>query len=150
MATKLEDLLPSADEFAEKVALAEADEAAKRMREQSAADVEKKALIDQLSKPSGVSDEEGIRRGIAIIERAVRNRNTQVLIYRFPNSLCTDGGRAINQQEPGWEDTLTGVPKEIYQLWYKHFRPKGYKLRAEIIDFPEGLPGDVGLTLKWS
>ena len=150
MATKLEDLLPSANEFAQKVALAEADEATKRMREQSAADVEKKALIDQLSKPSGVSDEEGIRRGIAIIERAVRNRNTQVLIYRFPNSLCTDGGRAINQQEPGWEDTLTGVPKEIYQLWYKHFRPKGYTLRAEIIDFPEGLPGDVGLTLKWS
>ena len=150
MATKLEDLLPTANEFAEKVALAEAEEATKRMREQSAADMEKKALVDQLSKPSGVSEEEGIRRGIAIIERAVRNRNTQVLIHRFPNSLCTDGGRAINQQEPGWENTLTGVPKEIYQLWYKHFRPKGYMLRAEIIDFPEGLPGDVGLTLKWA
>ena len=150
MATKLEDLLPTANDFAQKVALAEAEEATKRMREQSAADLEKKALVDQLSKPSGVSEEEGIRRGIVIIERAVRNRSTQVLIHRFPNSLCTDGGRAINQQEPGWESTLTGVPKEIYELWYKHFRPKGYTLRAEIIDFPEGLPGDVGLTLKWA
>jgi hypothetical protein len=24
---------------------------------------------------------------------------------RFPNELCTDKGRAINQQEPGWENT---------------------------------------------
>jgi hypothetical protein len=100
-----------------KVALAEAEEATKRMREQSAADLEKKALVDQLSKPSGVFEEEAIRRGIAIIERAVRNRNTQVLINRFPNSLCTHGGRAINQQEPGWKNTLTGLPKEIYELW---------------------------------
>ena len=112
MATKLEDLLPNANDFAQKVALAEAEEATKRMREQSAADLEKKALVDQLSKPSGVSEEEAIRRGIAIIERAVRNRNTQVLINRFPNSLCTDGGRAINQQEPGWESTLTGCPRK--------------------------------------
>jgi hypothetical protein len=63
--------------------------------------------------------------------------------------LCTDGGRAINQQEPGWENTLTGRPKEIYQLWAKYFRPRGYRLRVEIVDFPGGMPGDIGMTLKW-
>jgi hypothetical protein len=28
-------------------------------------------------------------------------------------------------------------------------RPLGYKLRVQIIDFPGGMPGDVGITLKW-
>jgi hypothetical protein len=41
------------------------------------------------------------------------------------------------------------VPKEIYQLWAKYFRPRGYKLRVEIVEYPGGLPGDVGMTLKW-
>ena len=45
--------------------------------------------------------------------------------------------------------TLTGVPKEIYQLWYKHFRPRGYRLRVQIIDFPGGMPGDIAMTLCW-
>ena len=45
---------------------------------------------------------------------------------------------AINNQEPGWENTLTGVPKEIYQLWQRHFRPKGYKLRFQIVEKDSG------------
>jgi hypothetical protein len=84
-----------------------------------------------------------------MIERAVSNGKSEIQVYRFPNKLCTDHGRAINQQESGWEQTLTGVPKEIYQLWDRHFRPRGYKLKAEIVSFPNGMPGDVGITLKW-
>src|SRR5947209_6245783 len=83
-----------------------------KARKRAAAEAEKQALLDQLKKPSGVSDEEAVRRAIAIIERAVSNGRTEVQVYRFPNTLCTDKGRAINQQEPGWESTLTGVPKE--------------------------------------
>jgi len=91
-----------------------------------------------------------VSRGLAsIIERAVSNGLTEVQVCRFPNNLCTDRGRAINQQEPGWETTLTGFPNEIYQLWAKYFRERGYKLRVEILDFPGGMPGDVGMTLKW-
>jgi hypothetical protein len=52
--------------------------------------------------------------------------------------------------EAGWSETLTGVPKEIYQLWHKYFRDKGYQLRVEIVDFPNGMPGDVGMTLVWA
>jgi hypothetical protein len=44
---------------------------------------------------------------------------------------------------------LTGLSKEICQLWAKYFRARGYKLRVEIVDFPGGMPGDVGMTLKW-
>ena len=149
MASKPDELLPKASDFMKKLALAEAEEASKEARRLAEAEAEKKALLDQLTKPSGVSDEEAIRRAVKIIERAVSNGRTEVQIHRFPNQLCTDRGRAINQQEPGWENTLTGKPKEIYQLWAKYFRPRGYKLKVEIVDFPGGMPGDVGMTLKW-
>jgi hypothetical protein len=149
MTTKPGDLLPSAGDIMKKLALAEAEEASKQARQLAEAEAEKKALLDQLTKPSGLSDEEAIRRAIKIIERAVSNGRTEVQVHRFPNQLCTDRGRAINQQEPGWENTLTGRPKEIYEFWAKYFRPRGYKLKVEIIDFPGGMPGDVGMTLKW-
>jgi hypothetical protein len=149
MASKPDALLPSAKDIMQKIALAEAEKASEEARLRAQAEAEKKELIDRLTKPSGVSDEEAISRAIRIIERAASNGLTEVQVHRFPNHLCTDKGRAINQQEPGWENTLTGVPKEIYQLWAKYFRDRGYKLRVEIIDFPGGMPGDVAMTLKW-
>ena len=149
MTSKIDDLLPTAKDFLKKLALAEADEAAKQAKKDAEAEAEKQALLDQLRAPSGVSDEEAIRRALKMIERAVSNGKSEIQVYRFPNKLCTDHGRAINQQESGWEQTLTGVPKEIYQLWDRHFRPRGYKLKAEIVSFPNGMPGDVGITLKW-
>ena len=143
-------LVPSANEVRQQIALAEAEEVKKQARAQAEAEAEKKALIDQLSKAPGTSDEEAIRRGLEIIHRAIKNRVTEVEIIRFPNELCTDKGRAINQQEPGWENTLTGTPKEIYQFWDKYFRPRGYKLRVQIVDFPGGLPGEIAMTVSWS
>jgi hypothetical protein len=142
--------LPTAQEVMEKLALAEGEKASEAVRKHAAAEAEKKALIDRLTKPSGLSDDEVLKRTEAIIERAVTNGLTEVQVYRFPNSLCTDHGRAINQQEPGWETTLTGVPKEIYDFWERQLRPLGYKLKVQIIDFPGGMPGDVGITLKWA
>ena len=142
--------LPSAKDFAQKLSLVEAEEAAAAARAQRQAEDSRKALLEQLSKPSGVSDEEAIRRAIKMIENAVSNRREEVQVYRFPNRLCTDRGRAINQVERGWEDTLTGIPREIYLLWDRHFRDRGYGLRVEIVDFPNGMPGDVGMTLTWT
>jgi hypothetical protein len=142
--------LPSAQQMMEKLALAEAEKAAEAARKHAAAEAEKKALLDKLSAPSGVSEEERMKRAAAIIERAVANGLTEVLVMRFPNTLCTDKGRAINQQEPGWEQTLTGLPKELYDFWDRQLRPLGYKFKCQIIDFPGGVPGDVGITLKWA
>lgn len=116
MAGKTDALLPSAKDFMKKLALAQAEEANKEEKARAKAEAEKTALINHLQKPSGVSDDEGIKRAVIIIERAVKNGLTEVQVHRFPNALCTDRGRAINQQEKGWEHTLTGVPKEIYGL----------------------------------
>ena len=149
MSIKPDAKLPSAKDFMQKMALAEAEEASKEARLRAEAEAEKKALLDHMSKPSGVTDETRMERVAAIIQRAVNNGQTEVFVGKFPNSLCTDHGRAINQAEPGWEKTLTGKPKEIYDLWEKYFRPRGYRLRVQIVDFPGGMPGDVGMTLSW-
>jgi hypothetical protein len=149
--TATEDLamVPSAKALMEKIALAEADKASEEMRRRATEEAEKKALIERLTKPSGLSDEEVMKKAAVIIERAAKNGLTEVQVYRFPNTICTDRGRAINQQEPGWETTLTGIPKEIYQFWDRRLRPLGYRLRVQIVDFSGGVPGDVGMTLKW-
>ena len=146
---KPDDLLPPAKDYLKKIALAEAEEASEQMRARSEAEAEKKALLDQFAKPSGISDEEAIRRAVAIIERATKNRLTEVQVYRFPNSLCTDRGRAINQMEKGWEKTLNGIPKEIYQLWRDYLQPRGYRIRYQVVDFPGGVPGDISITISW-
>jgi hypothetical protein len=147
--TTMIDQLPTAKDLMKQIALAEAEKASQAAREHSTAEAEKKALIERLKKPTGLTDEEKIQRAAGIVRRAVESGLTEVPIYRFPNELCTDHGRAINQSEPGWENTLTGEAKELYKLWYDHLRPRGYKIRVQIVDWPDGLPGDIGVTLSW-
>src|SRR3974390_1314763 len=147
--TKIDDLLPTAKEIQKQSALKEAEKAEEAARRAVAAEAEKQHLIERLGKPSGLSEEDKVKLAANIIQRAVRNGMTEVQVYRFPNSLCTDHGRAINQREAGWEKTLTGIPKEIFQLWADHLKPRGYKIAYQIIDFPGGMPGDIGVTLSW-
>jgi hypothetical protein len=146
---KMDDLLPTASEILKQAALKEAEKAGEAARRAAAAEEEKRQLIERLSKPSGKSEEEKVKLAATVIQRAVRNGLSEVQVYRFPNTLCTDRGRAINQREEGWEKTLTGIPKEIFQLWADHLKPKGYRIAYQVIDFPGGMPGDIGVTLSW-
>jgi hypothetical protein len=149
MSASIDELLPTARQVMAKIAQVESEKATEYMRKAAAADAEKRALIGRLSKPSGLSEDEKIKLAANVIQRAVNNGLTEVQVYRFPNLLCTDHGRAINQQETGWETTLTGIPKEVYQLWRDYLQPRGYRIRFQIIDFPGGMPGDIGVTLAW-
>jgi hypothetical protein len=150
MSTAAADLLPTVKQAMEKLALVEAEKANEALRQKERADAEKKALLDRLSQPSGLSEEEALKQAAAIIQRALKNGLTEVEVLRFPNALCTDQGRAINNNlEPGWENTLTGLPREMYQFWERHLRPLGYKVRFQVVDFSGGVPGDIGVTLKW-
>jgi hypothetical protein len=142
MSVNVDDLLPSAVDINKKMAEAEAAKASEYMRKQAAADAEKKALLDKLKGPSGVSDEERLNR-------AVNNGLTEIEVGRFPNSLFTDHGRAINQAEAGWEKTLTGLPKELYEFWKQFLQPRGYRLKFQIVDWSGGKPGDIGISLAW-
>ena len=120
MAGTIDDRLPKASDAALRVAEAEAAKADERKRAAAAAEAEKQALIESFQKVPSLSLEEKIDRAAAIIERAVKSGLIEVEVLRFPNELCTDRGRAINQAEPGWENTLTGIPKDMYQFWNEH------------------------------
>ena len=149
MPGSIDDLIPNANQIRKEAALKEAQKAEEYARLAAAVESEKRALIERLTRPSGKSEEEKIQLASTVIQRAVRNGLTEVQVYRFPNSLCTDNGRAINQQEPGWEKTLTGIPKEIFQLWVDYLKPRGYRIGYQIIDYPGGVPGDIGITIAW-
>jgi hypothetical protein len=148
---KLSDPLPTAKQAMEMLAQAQAERASAALRHKKKADDEKKALIDKLSAPSGISEQEAVQRATEIIQRAIKNGLTEVEVARFPKELFSDHGRAINNyMELGWENTLTGLPKEMYDFWNRHLHPLGYKLSVRVVDYSGGVPGDIGFTLKWS
>jgi hypothetical protein len=96
-----------------------------------------------------VSDEERAIIRTAIMS-AVGQGKMETLVYSFPSSLCTDRGRAINNGERDWPETLQGKAKELYDRYTEVARPQGYRLKAMIINFPGGIPGDVGFFLSWA
>ncbi len=119
----------------------------------SKAEEAQRKLIETLRETIVVTPEkvDEIRHNIALKTRAAAKRGeTDVLVMRFPSQLCSDGGRAINNAEAGWPDTLTGRPRQAFEFWREHLQPVGYRLRAMIIDWPGGLPGDVAFFLSWS
>ena len=149
MPMNIDELLPTAKEIQRQAALADAEKAEQYVQKLAAAEAEKQNLIERLGKPSGLPEDEKIRLAATVIQRAVRNGLSEVQIYRFPNSLCTDRGRAINRRAPGWEKTLTGIPREIFQLWSDYLKPRGYRILYQIIDLPGRMPGDISIVLSW-
>jgi hypothetical protein len=84
-----------------------------------------------------------------LVMRAAADGKYEAMIYSFPSSLCTDSGRAINNAQSGWPDTLQGKAKELYDLFQEVAKPQGYGLNAAVINFPGGMPGDIGFFLTW-
>jgi hypothetical protein len=93
--------------------------------------------------------EDAHSRVSAALRAAAERGVTQLQAFTFPSELCTDGGRAINNSDPDWPNTLVGFAKEAYEFYKAELQQHGYKLRAEIIDFPGGKPGEVAVTLFW-
>jgi CBS domain-containing protein len=73
----------------------------------------------------------------------------EFLLLRFPSQVCSDGGRAVNVPDPGWPSTLRGEAAEIYSRWSHDLQPQGFHLSARVVDFPDGMPGDIGMFLVW-
>lgn len=83
------------------------------------------------------------------IRIAAQNGQHHLQVFTFPSSYCSDGGRRINIADPEWPTTLTGFAKDAYEFYQTELRPLGYKLRAEIINFPGGMPGEIAMSLAW-
>lgn len=96
-----------------------------------------------------VSDDEiaMVRR---LVANAVKDGKMEAMVYSFPSALCSDSGRAVNNNDPRWPETLQGKAREFFERYEEFGRPQGYKLKAMVINFPGGIPGDIGLFLNWA
>ena len=92
---------------------------------------------------------EAIDRINKAVRTAAQRGEHKLQALTFPCSFCNDGGRRINNLLPDWPDSLEGFAKKAYEFYVKELRPLGYKLHAEVISFKDGVPGEVGLFLKW-
>jgi hypothetical protein len=92
---------------------------------------------------------EAIDRINHAVSVAAKNGQHQLQVVTFPCKFCSDGGRRINIADPEWPSTLEGFAKRAYDFYLKELRPLGYKLHAEIVSYPGGMPGEAALILKW-
>jgi hypothetical protein len=71
-------------------------------------------------------------------------------LIRFPCDLCSDGGRKIDVAEIDWPTTLRGEAAEVYARWEHELRPAGFRLRAQIVEYLDGIPNTIALSLAWA
>jgi hypothetical protein len=83
------------------------------------------------------------------VHSAAEHGKSEFMVIKFSSDLCTDGGRAINNADPDWPNTLTGFAKKAYDFFEKELKPQGFKARVEVLDYPKGIIGDIGLFLMW-
>ncbi len=98
----------------------------------------------------GAFDESELLILLDHIAIAARSGVFEYEVMDFPSAFCSDGGRAINNSEPTWPNTLQGKAKNFHDLWQEHGKPQGYRLKARVISYPRGFIGDISLLVDWS
>jgi hypothetical protein len=139
----------SAADIKHRMAEREAAKAAEELRHVKEQEERQKAVMEELHKPFDRSAEQLMQVVMQLVSHAAERAQTEVQVYRFPNALCSDRGRRINNAEPDWEATLEGRPKFAYEFWRDQLRPLGFHLKAEVLEYPGGMPGDIGFILTW-
>ena len=139
----------SADAIRSRMAEAEAQKMAGKSHQKQEQEEKQKAVIEELHKPFGQTPEQLMQKVMELVKHAAESGQSEVQVYRFPNALCNDRGRKINNSEAGWEATLEGRPKAAYDFWHEQLRPLGFHLKAEVLDYPGGMTGDIGFILSW-
>jgi hypothetical protein len=92
---------------------------------------------------------DALERVALMVRRALEQGERQVLVFQFPSDWLPDQGRSITSRAEDWHAHLDGFARRAYDYYEKELKPRGFQLRAEILDWPNGIPGDVGLFLRW-
>jgi hypothetical protein len=139
----------SAADLKRRMAEREAAKAAEELRRMREHEDKQKAVMAEFHKPPERTPEQLMQTVMQLVNHAAESGQSEVQVYRFPNELCSDRGRRINNSEPDWEQTLEGRPKAAYEFWHDHLRSLGFGLKAEVLEYPGGMPGDIGFFLTW-
>jgi len=121
---------------------------AKKAMEHMKREEEEKAALKEIFMSREIHPEAKTRINEAV-RRAAEQGNRQILVIDFPASFCNDQGRRINNLESDWPESLEGFAKKAYQYFQQELKPLGFRLTAQILDYPGGMPGRVGLYLNW-
>jgi hypothetical protein len=127
----------------------EAAKAADEVRHMQEQEEKQKAVMAEFHKPPERTPEQLLHMIMQLVSGAADRGQTEVQVYRFPNTMCTDRGRRINNSEADWPQTLDGRPKLGYEFWREHLQPLGFGLKAEVLEYPGGMPGDIGFFITW-
>lgn len=138
----------SADDLRRFMAEKEAEKASEAQRIAKAREKEQQELHDKFFGNTEITEADR-QRFTSTVRRAAERGETEVLAMRFPSTFCADGGRAINNLDPAWPGSLSGRAKIAYDVWEKELKAQGFKLRAEVLDYPGGIIGDIGLYVSW-
>ncbi len=122
---------------------------AKKAMERLRAEEEEQAGLREVFMSREIHPEAKARVNAAV-RRAAQQGNRHVMAVKFPATYCNDQGRRINNLEPDWPDSLEGFAKKAYEFYLAELKPLGFRLTAQILDYPGGMPGTVGLTLSWA
>ena len=93
---------------------------------------------------------DGIERFNSWVRRAAEQGRSEIEIMRFPSQYCNDKGRAITiWRRAGRSNALDGLARRVYDTYATHLQGQGYKIRAQILNYPEGNLGEVGIYIGW-
>ena len=126
-------------------------EAARKRAEAEQAESQKKAEVKAFAErvlAYTITDEDRAK-AMAKIKKAFLDKEREVMLAHFPSELCEDRGRRINNHLAGWQETLPGAFHQVFEWWEKELQPGGFTFSARVIDYPGGMPGDVGLFIGW-
>jgi CBS domain-containing protein len=142
-----DDARPTASDFRDLVAAHQHSKLEHQQETRRAAVEQRKHYVAELI-DQHVSDDDW-RSLLHQARQSAEQGEKEFMLLRFPGQLCSDGGRAINISEAGWPETLRGEAGELYLRWERDLKAHGFPLGARFLDFPGGMPGDVGLFLTW-
>ncbi len=92
---------------------------------------------------------EAMDRIATLVQKTIDMGDKQALVLRFPSDWLPDQGRAITNHDKDWYEKLDGFPKRAYDFFKRELEPRGFQIRAEILNWPGGMPGEVGFFLQW-
>lgn len=147
MTEEPEKLIPTAADLRRQLMEKKAQRASKKAIAELEEEEQQRIFAEDFMR-NHIGEEEFAVMNRSII-RAMEDEKTEALVYKFHSDLCADSGRAISNTDPDWPTTLQGKALEVYEAFVEQAKPAGYKLKAMIVDFPDGKPGNVGIYLSW-
>src|SRR5215469_6261421 len=123
----------SAADLRRRMAEREAAKAAEEVQRMQEQEERQKAVMEEFQKPPSRTTEQVMASVMRLVDHAAEYGASEVQVYQFPSSICTDRGRAINHFSSDWPTTLTGRAQLAYRLWLEHLKPLGFGLKAQIL-----------------